>query len=1165
MANGIELAPLVCDIKANLSDYNKGIDEADRKGSELERQFKELNGEAKLTESQFKLAGASAELLGNKTGILANKQNELSEKLKLQSRTIDLTKRAYEEAEHSLQEYSNKGKKLEEQLKELTEEHKKAGKAYGTNSKEVKELEQKINSLNEEYKENEGAINKATHELDEYKIKLNDAQTELLQTQRALNNTNREMEQSNISAMNEKLDKTSSRLKDVGSNLTTHVSLPLLALGGIAGKVGMDFESQMSRVKAISGATGDQFKELEDQALSLGQSTAFSAGECAEGMENLASAGFAVNEITEAMPGLLDLAASSGENLAMSSEIAAGTLRGFGLEASQTAHVADVLAKNAADTNAAVADTGEAMKYVAPVAHAMGLSFEEVTAAIGLMSNANIKGSQSGTTLRASLTRLAKPSDDAASAMENMGFKAFDSNGKLKSLSEITGELNNCTADMTDQQKEATIAQIFGQEAMSGMLVLMDAGPEKLNNLSSSFETCDGAAKDMAETMQDNTKASIEEAFGALETASIKMLQVAAPAIKNIADGIGNLADSFSALTPETQELILKLGLFTVALGPTLSLVGKGVGLFSKLTPLIAGTSAATAGAGTAAGGAAIGFGTLASAALPLVGALAAVSGGLYLLIKNSETMNSSCLKSKEDLGVVGSALKYLNGDISLTTDQMDKMNIKHKEWSDKISPETQKALTETSNKIANLNFELEHSNGLDGVITKGQIEGLKKRTDELFNETIEKIKARTPEAQKAMADSFKADDGTLDKNEKKLMEFFNKSQDKQIKEVKGYQDKINKIYATASKENRDLKQSEIKTIQDLTIKMGQVSLSNTVKNNQELLAAQSDFNARMKSLDMKGVSSLLSEKAKARDKEIKSIRLNYDKQIEELKLYRPKMNAEQQKACDDQIKKLEKLKTDSVGNEKKKYQGFLDEAMKKYPELIDYIDTSNGKVMTNEEKSNYKRLTRFGEHMQGMMGITKTGYYQIYSETDKQMHNCYVEVDEQSGRIVSAWDKSTGLIYGNPIKAQEKIDEELKNGQKFAPIAKGYHDKAKQKIWDDSIKVQCEKDWDLFGWVKSAWSGVLGWFSGNPVSPSVSRGGARGSHYNGLDNVPYDGYLARLHKNERVLTADENAKYTNRSNEKTIINFNGNYGFKDKNDIDYFMNQAAIKLKGVR
>lgn len=1056
MANGVELAPLVCEIKANLSDYNKGVDEADRKGSELEKQFKELNSEAKLTESSFKLAGASAELLGNKTGVLANKQNELSEKLKLQSRAIDLTKRAYSEAEKKLEEYSNKGKKLEEQLKDLTEEHKKAESVYGKNSNEVKKLESKINALNTEYKENEKLVNKATDEFNEYKIKLNGVQTELLQTQKALKDTNKEIKKAKISEINDKLDKVSGKLQSVGSSLTFGVTLPILAAGTASFKTASDLNENLNKTEVV-------FKKNAETVIEWSKTSLESMGMC--------------------QSSALEMSSKFGD---MGSSM--------GLSSKATMEYSTNLTQLAAD-----------------LASFKNISIDR--------ANEALTGVYTGET----------------EALKGLGIVMTQTN--LQQFAENEG-----IHKKVQNMNQAEQVQLRYNYVMS-----------KTKDAQGDFARTNDQAANATRTFWEATKE-----LGA--TIGDDLLPMLTPLINKANETI----KSFTSMDEGTRSLIIKLGLFAAATGPVLTILGKGIGLCTKLTPLIVSTGTATAGAGSAAGGAAIGFSTLGGVALPLVGILAAVAGGTYLLAKNAQVMKSSCLESKEELGFFGNALEALHGNLTLSADEMHKLNIKHKDWSEKISPETQKALTDTSNKIANLNFELEQSNGLDGVITKKQIDSLKKRTDDLFNETIEKIKQRTPEAQKAMAESFKADDGTLDKNEKKLMEFFNKSQDSQIKQVKGYQDKINQIYDKAAKEHRDVKQDEIKTIQDLTIKMGKVSLNNTAKNNQELLAAQADFNARMKNLDMKGLSSLLSEKSKARDKEIKSVRENYDKQIEELKLYRPRMNTEQQKACDDQIKKLEKLKTDAVDNEKKKYQGFLDEALKKYPELIDYIDTSNGKIMTNEEKSNYKRLTRFGEHMQGMMGITETGFYKIYNETDKKMHDCYVKVDESSGRIVSVWDKSTGLIYGNPIKAQEKIDQELKNGAKFQPIVDSYN-KKKDSIWDSAIKVQCKKDWNLFDWVKDAWGGVKSWFSWNPVSPSVSKGQSRGSHYNGLDYVPYDGYVARLHKGERVITADENMKYSNRDTSKNIINFYGNYGFKDKNDIDYFMNQAAIRLKGVR
>ena len=260
----------------------------------------------------------------------------------------------------------------------------------------------------------------------------------------------------------------------------TGTSIALEGIGLAAVKAGSDFEAQMSRVKAISGATGTEFEKLKSQAIHLGADTSFSAGQAAEGMENLAEARFTTNEIMEAMPGLLDMAAASGEDLANSSEIAASTLRGFGLEAEEAGHVADVLAENANKTNSSVSETGEAMKYVAPLARAAGLSFEETAAAIGIMANAGIQGSQAGTTLRGAISRLSKPTDDMIDAMEELGISFYNSNGEMKSLGEQVGMLEGAFSGMTDEQKNNYLVTLYGQEALSGMLALINEGQGSL-------------------------------------------------------------------------------------------------------------------------------------------------------------------------------------------------------------------------------------------------------------------------------------------------------------------------------------------------------------------------------------------------------------------------------------------------------------------------------------------------------------------------------------------------------------------------------------------------------------------------------------------------------------------------------------------------------------
>ena len=312
-----------------------------------------VNKEIKNTQSQLKDVEKLLKLDPTNTEFLAQKQRLLGDAIKETKDKLDTLKTAASQANEQLQ----KG--------DITQEQ------YDGLQREIQETEQKLKSLEEQA------------------AKTN---TTLL-----------------------KIDEVGGKLKDVGDKVSgvgtalMPVSAGVTALGTAAVKMTSDFDSGMSRVAAISGATDEELARLRQTAKDLGASTAFSASEAAAGMENLASAGFEVNEIIEAMPGMLDLAASSGEDLASGADIAASTLRGFGMDASEAGHVADVLAQNAAATNAAVADTGEAMKYIAPLANTVGLEFEEVAASIGIMANAGIKGSQAGTTLRGALSRLIVP------------------------------------------------------------------------------------------------------------------------------------------------------------------------------------------------------------------------------------------------------------------------------------------------------------------------------------------------------------------------------------------------------------------------------------------------------------------------------------------------------------------------------------------------------------------------------------------------------------------------------------------------------------------------------------------------------------------------------------------------------------------------------------
>lgn len=472
----------------------------------------------------------------------------------------------------------------------------------------------------------------------------------------------------NTSSATDRLSSFGSAVSSVGGTLTKSVTLPLAGAGTAIMKIGNDFESQMSRVQAIAGATGTELEALTNQALELGSSTSFSASEVAQGMENLASAGFTTNEIMSAMPGLLDLAASSGAELGTASEIAASAIRGFGLEATDAGHVADVFAEAAARTNAQTEDMGEAMKYIAPVANAMGQSLEETAAAIGIMSDAGIKGSQAGTSLRGALSRLAKPTDVMYAKMEELGLSFYDAQGNMLPLNEIVSQLQNSFVGLTQEQQNNALVTLFGQESLSGMLALIQRGPDELVSLTESFKNCDGAAAEMAETMLDNTSGSIEEMMGAIETLAIKLQQVMAPVITKVVEKITEFVEWLGSLDEGTLQLIATIAAVAAAVGPVLIVIGNVIKAISTIGTAITSIISIVKTVGTAISGL---FTLLAANPVGLViAAIAALIAIFVTLWNNCEAFREFWIGLWEGIkSIVSGAVEAIKGFFSGVAD----------------------------------------------------------------------------------------------------------------------------------------------------------------------------------------------------------------------------------------------------------------------------------------------------------------------------------------------------------------------------------------------------------------------------------------------------------------------------------------------------------------
>lgn len=381
-----------------------------------------------------------------------------------------------------------------------------------------------------------------------------------------------------------------------GKGLTMGLTAPLAGIGAMSLKTFGTFESQMNRVKAISGATGSEFAKLEKQAMDLGAATIFSATEVGEAQEQMASAGFTTNEIYGAMPGVMNLAAVSGKDMALAGESVASAMRQFGIDGTKAGHVADVYARAAADTNAETRDMSEAMKYAGPVAGSLGISLEETAAAIGIMSNEGIKGSMAGMTLRTALARLATPTAKAKTLMKDLGLEFFDAQGKMKPMNEMIPMLQESFKGLTDQQKQQAIETLFGKTAMSGMLALVNSAPGEFDNLTNSLINSNGAAQEMADIMNSGLAGAIEQLKGSLETAGITIGKILSDIAIGVIGFVQGIIDGFNSLSPAAQKLIVQFGLVAAAIGPLLL-------IFSKLVPIFIGLKTAISTVGPAFAG----------------------------------------------------------------------------------------------------------------------------------------------------------------------------------------------------------------------------------------------------------------------------------------------------------------------------------------------------------------------------------------------------------------------------------------------------------------------------------------------------------------------------------------------------------------------------------
>ncbi|SCM94504.1 Putative tail tape measure protein [Bacillus mycoides] len=530
--------------------------------------------------------------------------------------------------EHEMQQLRQECQQSAQQVNQLEQHLQTLETNLQESTQRVNTLETQVEQLTREMQQATTQINQLNAALERQRTPADDAAARMQRLRERFGGVS---EQNAL--MLQGLDGASGALFATGAAATIAGGAIAAGLGSSV-TVAADFESQMSKVGAISGATGEQLSSLTETAKTLGASTTKSASEVAVGMQNLAASGFEVNDIIGAMPGIIAASEAAQEDMAMTSETVAAALNAFGMEAKESSHIADVLAQSANQSAAGILDMQYSFKYAAPVAKMLGISLEELSAATGIMADSGIKGEMAGTALRASLLRLSDPPKDARTALADLGITIQDSSGKMLPFHDIIGQVGKATEGMGNAQKAAALSSIFGAEAVSGMLAVVEAGPDKLQKLTQGLKDSGGAAADTAKKMQDNLNGSLNQLSGSFETLQISMGNALIPVIRIVADGLGMLTDAFNALPSSVQTvltvIVALVGVFLLLAGPFLLILGFLPGIiegFALLAAAMRMSSAALLG--------------VVGTALTVIGVIAAISIGIAFLWAHSETFRS--------------------------------------------------------------------------------------------------------------------------------------------------------------------------------------------------------------------------------------------------------------------------------------------------------------------------------------------------------------------------------------------------------------------------------------------------------------------------------------------------------------------------------------------
>lgn len=609
--------------------------------SQYQQAMRQAAAEMKNLTAQHSLAAAQAKLSGSAQDALRARVTELTSKIDVQKGIVQQNGQQYDNLKQKLELQKTAHDQLKTKVEAAKKAYEDSAKATGEDSEETQKLKAEYEKLSSQLSTSESQITKTETAITKQEAAVNQSKAALAEMEAELKNVNAELARAPFDEYAAKAKKVGGTLTSVGQKLLP-LSTGIAGLGVAAVKTTADFDSEMSKVSAISGATGTDLDKLRGKAREMGAKTKFSASEAAQGMQYMAMAGWKTQDMMDGLEGIMNLAAASGEDLASTSDIVTDALTAFGLSAKDSSHFSDILAAASSNANTNVSMMGETFKYAAPVLGSLGYTAEDAALAIGLMANAGIKSSQAGTSLRGAITNLAKPTDTVAAAMDKYGISLTDSSGKMLSLRELMEQLRQKLGGLSEAEQAQAAAALFGKEAMSGMLAIINGSDKDFEKLAGAIDNCDGSSEKMANTMNDNLQGQITILMSQLQELAISFGEILMPKIRDIVTHIQNFVDKLNAMDEGQKETILRIGMFVAALAPMLMGLGKVITFSANVSRALGTLSAGLVKAGGFSGVFTKALGLITSPAAIVVGVIAAITAVIIHLWNTNEDFRNT-------------------------------------------------------------------------------------------------------------------------------------------------------------------------------------------------------------------------------------------------------------------------------------------------------------------------------------------------------------------------------------------------------------------------------------------------------------------------------------------------------------------------------------------